>query len=75
MVKLQSVNYNVDQNGYAHVAANYFMAYHTILKSSPDYYGALREARVISDNMTQMIQENLILLGKNGSNVEVFPYR
>lgn len=51
------------------------MAYHTILKSSRDYYGALREARVISDNITQMIHDNLEPLGKNTSGIEVFPYR
>lgn len=59
------------------VGASYFMAYHTILKSSSDYYEALRSGRKISRNITQMIQANLRLQDVSEaelSRVEVFPY-
>lgn len=59
------------------IDSSYFMAYHTILKSSSDYYEALRSARKISHNITQMIQANLRLEGVSEdiiSDVEVFPY-
>lgn len=57
------------------VGATYFMAFHTILKTSKDYYESLRAARKIAANLTRMIEtrvreENLPV---NGS-VEVFPY-
>lgn len=59
------------------VDSSYFMAYHTILKSSADYYEALRSARKISHNITQMIQANLRLEGVSENiiaDVQVFPY-
>lgn len=59
------------------VDSSYFMAYHTILKSSADYYEALRSARKISHNITQMIQANLRLEGVSEeiiADVQVFPY-
>lgn len=68
-VNLQTKNGSVD--------SSYFMAYHTILKSSADYYEALRSARKISHNITQMVQANLRLEGVSEdiiTNVQVFPY-
>lgn len=68
---------NVLTQGRTVVNSSYFMAYHTILKSSADYYEALRSARKISHNITQMIQANLRLEGVSEdiiSGVEVFPY-
>uniref|UniRef100_A0A182NUF5 SSD domain-containing protein n=1 Tax=Anopheles dirus TaxID=7168 RepID=A0A182NUF5_9DIPT len=62
---------------YNDVGASYFMAYHTILKSSSDYYEALRSARKISANITSTIQANLRLQGRNEADIqqiEVFPY-
>ncbi|XP_070495795.1 NPC intracellular cholesterol transporter 1 isoform X3 [Chironomus tepperi] len=59
------------------VGASYFMTYHTILKSSSDYFEALRSARKISDNITKTIHASLRLSGRPESeiqNVEVFPY-
>lgn len=59
------------------VDASYFMAYHTILKSSSDYYEALRAARNISQNITKMIQADMRLKGiaeHDVSQVNVFPY-
>lgn len=57
------------------VGATYFMTFHTILKTSKDYYESMRAARKIAANLTEMIEkrvqmENLTVDG----NVEVFPY-
>jgi Niemann-Pick C1 protein len=46
------------------------MAYHTTLKTSKDYYQALRSARRVSDDISDMLKEHL-----GSSAVEVFPYR
>ncbi|KAL1494367.1 hypothetical protein ABEB36_009976 [Hypothenemus hampei] len=59
----QGVNYWT--NGTSHlskVGASYFMSYHTILKTSADYYESMRAARVISANLTKTV------------GVDVFPY-
>ncbi|XP_065080828.1 NPC intracellular cholesterol transporter 1 isoform X3 [Ochlerotatus camptorhynchus] len=59
------------------VGASYFMAYHTILKTSSDYYEALRSARKVSANITSTIQAKLRLEGRSEAEiqeVEVFPY-
>nr|XP_034176148.1 NPC intracellular cholesterol transporter 1 isoform X4 [Osmia lignaria] len=68
------VNYATDlQTGLSKVGASYFMAYHTILKSSADYYESMRAARTVSANITNMINTNLKRIGGD-STVEVFPY-
>lgn len=57
--------------------SSYFMAYHSILKTSADYYLALESARKISSNITQMLQGRLISSGMpldSALQVEVFPY-
>ncbi|KAJ9597835.1 hypothetical protein L9F63_011330, partial [Diploptera punctata] len=69
----QGVRYLVDQQGLAHVGASYFMAYHTILKTSADYYESLRSARKIAANITHTINSNLKEMGYDKT-VEVFPY-
>ena len=59
------------------VDASYFMTYHTILKTSRDYYEALRSARKISANITRTIQASMRLANRAESEiekVEVFPY-
>lgn len=59
------------------VDATYFMAYHTILKSSADYYESLRSARKISANITRTIHAKLRLQNRPEAeiqSVEVFPY-
>ncbi|CAG9824579.1 unnamed protein product [Phaedon cochleariae] len=59
----QGVNYKLDATTQlSEVGASYFMAYHTILKSSEDYYESMRAARKISANLTNTV------------GVEVFPY-
>lgn len=53
------------------------MSYHTILKTSSDYYEALRSARKISNNISRTIKAHLRLSGVDESeieNVDVFPY-
>lgn len=70
----QAVNYKVDESKSSVVEATFYMAFHTLLKSSKEYYGALREARVISDNITDMINADIKQRGGNTS-VHVFPYR
>lgn len=67
----------VDLNERNQVDASYFMSYHTILKTSSDYYGALREARKISKNITETIQNSLRAAGRSElevQQIEVFPY-
>lgn len=50
------------------VGANYFMTYHTILRTSKDFYSSLIEARVIADSISETLS-NI-----TNSKVEVFPY-
>ncbi|XP_076168069.1 Niemann-Pick type C-1a isoform X2 [Ptiloglossa arizonensis] len=69
------VNYVTDPNtGLSQVGASYFMTYHTILKSSADYYESMRAARVVSANITDMINNNLRRMDNTSATVEVFPY-
>ena len=72
---------NVDQNPLNridnNVGASYFMSYHTILKTSSDYFEALRSARKISANITRSIQGQMRMNDRPESEVqqiEVFPY-
>lgn len=71
----QAVNYKfVDKNKtLAQIGATYYQGYHTVLKTSYDYYSALREARNIAANLTETINRNLREEGKN-TTVNVFPY-
>ncbi|XP_043265268.1 NPC intracellular cholesterol transporter 1 isoform X2 [Colletes gigas] len=69
------VNYVTDpKTELSKVGASYFMAYHTILKSSADYYESMRAARTVSANLTDMINTNLRNMGDTSTTVEVFPY-
>ena len=60
-----------EENNETHIGASYFMAYHTILKVSQDFYGALDWARRITDKMTGAL--NAVTGGSNPQ--QVFPYR
>ena len=53
------------------VTASSFMTFHTILKTSKDYYEALRMARHLCDNLTIMLNQNL---EAGDQEVNVFPY-
>ncbi|VEN41344.1 unnamed protein product [Callosobruchus maculatus] len=58
-----AVNYRENKTSHlADVGANYFMSYHTILKTSADYYESMRAARKLAGQMSDTLQ------------VEVFPY-
>lgn len=72
----QGVNYVTNTTTkLSEAGASYFMAYHTILKTSEDYYESLRSARKVSQNITDMINKKL--KDKNIESegpIEVFPY-
>ncbi|XP_014211184.1 Niemann-Pick C1 protein isoform X2 [Copidosoma floridanum] len=72
-----SVNYYTNSSSRrSKVGASNFMAYHTILKTSYDYYEAMRQARTVADNITRTINTNLREWGYESGDqqVEVFPY-
>ncbi|XP_017782929.1 PREDICTED: Niemann-Pick C1 protein isoform X2 [Nicrophorus vespilloides] len=70
----QGVDYATNSTtGLSTVGASYFMAYHSILKTSEDYYESMRAARTISKNITDTINGKLQKMGVKES-VEVFPY-
>lgn len=57
------------------VGATYFMAFHSVLKTSKDYYESLRSSRNIAANLTEMIELRLKEMNLTASgDVEVFPY-
>uniref|UniRef100_A0A336LKH8 CSON011471 protein n=1 Tax=Culicoides sonorensis TaxID=179676 RepID=A0A336LKH8_CULSO len=71
-----AINFHKNEN-HTIIQASYFMTYHTILKSSSDYYEAMRTARVIGTNITKTIQATLRLRGTDEAivkDIEVFPY-
>ncbi|KAL3273722.1 hypothetical protein HHI36_015151 [Cryptolaemus montrouzieri] len=66
----QGVRYTTNkQTNLSRVEASYFMTYHTILKTSKDYYESMRAARRVAQNITDTINHKL-----GGEYVEVFPY-
>lgn len=57
------------------VKASYFMTYHTILKTSEDYYTSMRSAREVSSAITNNLRTKLKEAGVNDTDsIEVFPY-
>lgn len=71
-----NLNTKANKTG-SEVGASYFMTYHTILKTSSDYYEALRSARKVSANITRTIQASLRLNNvkeEQIQQIEVFPY-
>ncbi|XP_011312256.1 Niemann-Pick C1 protein isoform X2 [Fopius arisanus] len=70
----QGVNYQLNPTtNLSHVGASYFMTYHSILKTSADYYESMRAARKISANITNMINSHLEAANRT-ERTEVFPY-
>ncbi|KAJ9578621.1 hypothetical protein L9F63_005111, partial [Diploptera punctata] len=63
------LNYHLDDEGNAHPQDSYFMAYHTTLKTSKDYYEALRAARMVTDTITETMRKKF-----KSNDIEVFPY-
>lgn len=71
----QGVNYYTDKKSQmSRVGSSNFMSYHTILKTSKDYYESMRAARELSENITDTINTKLKRIGSNETNIEVFPY-
>ena len=57
--------------------ASYFMSFHTILKTSADYYNALKSARKIAENITNTIRKSMRESKRDEQDVmdvEVFAY-
>lgn len=71
MENVQGVNYVLDEAGLADVGDSYFMGYHTPVRTSADYYEAIRAARKITDQMEQKINTEL----QPQEHVKVFAYR
>lgn len=69
----QAVNYKMLNKTQAKVGATYYQGYHTVLKTSLDYYSALKGARGVAANLTETLNRNLKEQGKNIT-VNVFPY-
>lgn len=69
----QAVNYKMLNKSESAIGATYFSGYHTVLKSSYDYYSALRGARSVAANLTETLNRNLREQGKN-TTANVFPY-
>ncbi|XP_038222649.1 NPC intracellular cholesterol transporter 1 [Zerene cesonia] len=67
-----ALNYQLNKTR-AVVGATYFQGYHTVLKTSHDYYSALRAARGIAANLTETLNAQLRELGAARA-VSVFPY-
>ena len=53
------------------ISAHNFFAFHTVLKTSEDYYEAMRWARRLADNISMTINENI---SDESQKVNVFPY-
>ncbi|XP_068617935.1 NPC intracellular cholesterol transporter 1 isoform X2 [Battus philenor] len=68
----QAVNYKVN-NSLAEVGATFYQGYHTVLKTSHDYYSALRAARTVAANLTETLNRHLKEQGET-TTVHVFPY-
>ncbi|XP_053611074.1 NPC intracellular cholesterol transporter 1 isoform X2 [Plodia interpunctella] len=68
-----AVNYKQISSNVSKVGATYYQGYHTVLKTSYDYYSALRGARSVAANLTDTLNRNLREEGKN-TTVNVFPY-
>ncbi|XP_014300205.2 NPC intracellular cholesterol transporter 1 isoform X2 [Microplitis demolitor] len=70
----QGVNYVMDKSSkLSEVKATYFMAYHSILKTSEDYYESMKAARKIAANISEMLNDNLRKVSIT-ERVDVFPY-
>lgn len=58
-------------SGETYVGANYFMAYHSILKTSEDFINAMDFAYQLSASITDYLQK----YSSFTKDIEVFPYR
>ncbi|XP_026319568.1 NPC intracellular cholesterol transporter 1, partial [Hyposmocoma kahamanoa] len=70
----QAVNIKPTPNkNFSDVGATYYQGYHSVLKTSYDYYSALRGARNVAANLTETINRRL-KENNEPANVNVFPY-
>ncbi|KYN10247.1 PREDICTED: Niemann-Pick C1 protein-like isoform X1 [Trachymyrmex cornetzi] len=65
-----AINFYYDEYGLTNVNDSYFMGYHTPLKKSSDWYEALEVARIISENITNTINNANV----SDQEIRVFPY-
>lgn len=68
----QAVKRTINKENYYEIKATYFMTYHTVLKTSEDYYHALQSARMVAANISRTL--NSALNDTINSAIEVFPY-
>lgn len=61
----EGVSFTTDDEGLVTVDTSRVMSYHTVLKTSADYIGALKYARYIAKNLTKTLDLD---------GVEIFPY-
>ncbi|XP_013179899.1 PREDICTED: Niemann-Pick C1 protein isoform X3 [Papilio xuthus] len=55
------------------IGATFYQGYHTVLKTSYDYYSALRAARTVAANLTETMNRHLKSMNETKT-VNVFPY-
>ncbi|XP_013148224.1 PREDICTED: Niemann-Pick C1 protein isoform X2 [Papilio polytes] len=67
----QAVNYKYKNK--TKIGATFYQGYHTVLKTSNDYYSALRAARTVAANLTETINRHLKSMNETAT-VNVFPY-
>ena len=75
---LQTVKVLYDEDGNPISGASAFMTYHTVMKSSRQFYEALRSARSIADNITRtlnLVEKDGELVPSGDMKYTVFPYR
>ncbi|XP_076325889.1 NPC intracellular cholesterol transporter 1-like isoform X2 [Tachypleus tridentatus] len=64
-----AVELNPTSDNKLKIGATHFMTYHTILRTSKDFYKGLEMARYVSDKLTEKIREK-----SSNQDVRVFPY-
>ncbi|XP_045537294.1 NPC intracellular cholesterol transporter 1 isoform X2 [Papilio machaon] len=67
----QAVNYKYKNK--TKIGATFYQGYHTVLKTSYDYYSALRSARTVAANLTETMNRHLKSMNET-TTVNVFPY-
>lgn len=63
---------------HTYVKSSYFMGFHSILKTSPDFIGAMKSANEIAKNISRTISNNHSKAFEDSKNLKdypVFPYR
>jgi len=69
LMPMGDINTNLDSSGRYDVKSSNLMAFHSILRTSVDYYSALERARELTDSITETINTN-----RTEGHVTVFPY-